>query len=85
MELLVKIVSLVQPLQSNASKVYTLNLHNVTMEDAGEYICMAENPTGQTVQSAWLEVLPGKMLKSLFFSDLCTLIKTYLSLKLITQ
>lgn len=59
-ELLIKRIPLVQPLQSNASKVYTLNLHNVTMEDAGEYVCMAENPTGQTMQSAWLEVLPGR-------------------------
>lgn len=56
----IKIMSLLQPLQSNASKVYVLNLHNVTVEDAGEYICMAQNPTGQTMQSAWLEVLPGK-------------------------
>lgn len=53
-------------LQSNASKVYTLNLHNVTTEDAGEYICMAENPTGQVMQSAWLEVLPGKRFKRVF-------------------
>lgn len=60
MGLLIKRIPLVQPLQSNASKVYTLNLHNVTMEDAGEYVCMAENPTGQTMQSAWLEVLPGR-------------------------
>lgn len=59
-ELLIKIISVVQPLQNNASKVYVLNLHSVTMEDAGEYICMAENPTGQTMQSAWLQVLPGK-------------------------
>lgn len=54
--------SRVQPLQSNASKVYVLNLHNVTMEDAGEYVCMAESPTGQSLQSAWLEVLPGRKL-----------------------
>lgn len=60
MELVVKIMSLVQPLQSNASKVYVLNLHNITVEDAGEYMCMAESPTGQTIQSAWLVVLPGK-------------------------
>lgn len=59
-ELHIEIMSVVQPMQSNASKVYMLNLHNVTMEDAGEYICMAENPTGQMMQSAWLEVLPGK-------------------------
>lgn len=53
-----------QALQSNASKVNTLHLSNITLEDAGEYICMAESThTGQTVQamqSAWLEVLPGE-------------------------
>lgn len=53
-------------LQSNASKVYTLHLTNITLEDAGEYICMAESTqSGQTVQamqSAWLEVLPGTLL-----------------------
>lgn len=59
-ELLINRLPLVQPLQSNASKVYTLNLHNVTAEDAGEYVCMAQNPTGRSVQSAWLEVLPGE-------------------------
>lgn len=49
-----------QALQSNASKVYTLDLHNVTTDDAGEYVCVAESTTGQVMQSAWLEVLPGK-------------------------
>lgn len=55
-----------QALQSNASKVNTLHLSNITLEDAGEYICMAESThAGQTVQalqSAWLEVLPGETL-----------------------
>lgn len=53
-----------QALQSNASKVNTLDLSNITLEDAGEYICMAENAhagrTVQAMQSAWLEVLPGE-------------------------
>uniref|UniRef100_A0A8C2X360 Fibroblast growth factor receptor 4 n=1 Tax=Cyclopterus lumpus TaxID=8103 RepID=A0A8C2X360_CYCLU len=53
-------------LQSNASKVNTLHLSNITPEDAGEYICMAENThEGQAVQamqSAWLEVLPGTII-----------------------
>lgn len=44
----------------------TLHLSNITLEDAGEYICMAENThAGQTVQamqSAWLEVLAGETL-----------------------
>lgn len=55
-----------QALQNNASKVNVLRLANVTLEDAGEYICMAENTQAgqavQAVQSAWLEVLPGKEL-----------------------
>lgn len=48
------------------SKVNTLHLSNISLEDAGEYICVAENShAGQAVQamqSAWLEVLPGKRL-----------------------
>lgn len=54
----------VQALQSNASKMNTLYLSNVTMDDAGEYICMAESTHGghsvQAMQSAWLDVLPGE-------------------------
>lgn len=57
-------LSYVQALQNNASKVNTLDLSNITLEDAGEYICMAENAHGgravQAMQSAWLEVLPGE-------------------------
>lgn len=53
-----------QVLQSNGSKVHTLHLSNITMEDAGEYICMAESIHGgqtvQAMQSAWLDVLPGE-------------------------
>lgn len=59
-------VSPTQALQSNLSKVNTLHLSNVTMEDAGEYMCMAETThkghTLQTMHSAWLDVLPGKHL-----------------------
>jgi len=48
--------------------VNTLHLSNVTLEDAGEYICLAENShAGQAVQamqSAWLQVLPGTTLSS---------------------
>ncbi|XP_061607168.1 fibroblast growth factor receptor 4 [Phyllopteryx taeniolatus] len=54
------------PLRSNASKVNTLHLSNISMEDAGEYICMAENKHGgktvQAMQSAWLDVLPGTII-----------------------
>lgn len=52
-------------LQSNISKVNSLSLSNVSLEDTGEYICMAETTTQaghqlQSMQSAWLQVLPGK-------------------------
>ncbi|KAI9531963.1 Fibroblast growth factor receptor 4 [Dissostichus eleginoides] len=54
------------PLQINASKVNTLHLSNITLEDAGEYLCMAEGShAGQAVQAmqaAWLDVLPGIIL-----------------------
>ena len=57
-------LSSTQALQSNASKVYTLHLFNITVEDAGEYVCMAESvhagETVQAMQSAWLDVLPGE-------------------------
>ncbi|XP_023268834.1 fibroblast growth factor receptor 4 [Seriola lalandi dorsalis] len=53
-------------LQSNASKVNTLHLSNITSEDAGEYICMAESTHGgqavQAMQAAWLDVLPGTII-----------------------
>uniref|UniRef100_A0A6Q2Y2U0 Fibroblast growth factor receptor 4 n=1 Tax=Esox lucius TaxID=8010 RepID=A0A6Q2Y2U0_ESOLU len=54
-------------LQSNISKVNTLSLDNVSLEDAGEYICMAETDTHarhqtQSMQSAWLQVLPGTLI-----------------------
>uniref|UniRef100_A0A665XAR9 Fibroblast growth factor receptor 4 n=1 Tax=Echeneis naucrates TaxID=173247 RepID=A0A665XAR9_ECHNA len=58
-------LSSVQALQSNASKVNTLHLSNITAEDAGEYICVAESTHGgqavKAMQSAWLDVLPGEM------------------------
>ncbi|XP_068600440.1 fibroblast growth factor receptor 4 [Brachionichthys hirsutus] len=53
-------------LQSKGSKINTLHLSNISLEDAGEYICLAENThSGQAVQamqSAWLEVLPGTII-----------------------
>ncbi|KAJ8385406.1 hypothetical protein AAFF_G00189320 [Aldrovandia affinis] len=45
------------PLLKNVSKVNILPLTNITLEDAGEYICRAENSVLQSTQSAWLHVL----------------------------
>ncbi|KAJ0061745.1 hypothetical protein NL108_008296, partial [Boleophthalmus pectinirostris] len=50
------------PLQNNGTKTYSLHLSNITAEDGGEYICLAQSVhQGQTVQameSAWLQVIP---------------------------
>lgn len=45
------------PLLDNVFKVNVLPLVNVTLEDAGEYICMVKNSAGWTSNSAWVEVL----------------------------
>ncbi|CAH2277346.1 fibroblast growth factor receptor 4 [Pelobates cultripes] len=42
----------------NTSEVEVLQLRNVSMEDAGEYTCLAGNSIGLSYQSAWLTVLP---------------------------
>lgn len=44
----------------NSSEVEVLYLRNVSMEDAGEYTCLAGNSIGLSYQSAWLTVLPGE-------------------------
>ncbi|XP_025047569.1 fibroblast growth factor receptor 4 isoform X2 [Alligator sinensis] len=43
----------------NSSGIEVLYLRNVSMEDAGEYTCLAGNSIGLSHQSAWLTVLPG--------------------------
>ncbi|TRY57851.1 hypothetical protein DNTS_017650 [Danionella cerebrum] len=45
------------PLLDDLSKVNILPLVNISLEDAGEYVCKAENSVGQTVRSAWVHVL----------------------------
>lgn len=44
----------------NMSEVEVLYLSKVTMEDAGEYTCLAGNSIGFAHQSAWLTVISGK-------------------------
>lgn len=44
----------------NMSEVEVLYLSKVTMEDAGEYTCLAGNSIGYAHQSAWLTVISGK-------------------------
>uniref|UniRef100_A0A6I8RI54 Fibroblast growth factor receptor n=1 Tax=Xenopus tropicalis TaxID=8364 RepID=A0A6I8RI54_XENTR len=44
----------------NTSEVEVLHLRNITMEDAGEYTCLAGNSIGLSHQSAWLIVLPSE-------------------------
>lgn len=45
----------------NMSEVEVLYLSKVTMEDAGEYTCLAGNSIGFAHQSAWLTVISGKL------------------------
>uniref|UniRef100_A0A8B9JB68 Fibroblast growth factor receptor n=1 Tax=Astyanax mexicanus TaxID=7994 RepID=A0A8B9JB68_ASTMX len=44
----------------NSTDVEVLTLHNVSLDDAGEYMCQVSNYLGQVNQSGWLTVLPGK-------------------------
>lgn len=43
------------------SEVEVLYLSKVTMEDAGEYTCLAGNSIGFAHQSAWLTVISGEL------------------------
>lgn len=60
-----------QPLLDNVFKVNVLPLVNVTLEDAGEYICMVKNSAGWTSNSAWVEVLTGEPFYSFFLKIFC--------------
>ncbi|XP_064182452.1 fibroblast growth factor receptor 4-like isoform X1 [Anguilla rostrata] len=46
----------------NMSELEVLYLPNVSMEDSGEYTCLAGNSIGFSHQSAWLTVLPEELL-----------------------
>ncbi|XP_016334270.1 fibroblast growth factor receptor 4-like, partial [Sinocyclocheilus anshuiensis] len=50
-------VKIVKTGSLNMSEVEVLYLTNITMEDAGEYTCLAGNSIGFSHQSAWLTVL----------------------------
>jgi len=54
------LISCVQTGSLNMSDVEVLYLSKVTMEDAGEYTCLAGNSIGFSYQSAWLTVLSGE-------------------------
>uniref|UniRef100_A0A8C5RDZ6 Fibroblast growth factor receptor n=1 Tax=Laticauda laticaudata TaxID=8630 RepID=A0A8C5RDZ6_LATLA len=53
-------VQILKTADINSSEVEVLYLQNVTMEDAGEYTCLAGNSIGLSYQSAWLTVLPDE-------------------------
>uniref|UniRef100_A0A8C1RQH6 Fibroblast growth factor receptor n=1 Tax=Cyprinus carpio TaxID=7962 RepID=A0A8C1RQH6_CYPCA len=53
-------VKIVKTGSLNMSEVEVLYLTNITMEDAGEYTCLAGNSIGFSHQSAWLTVLSAK-------------------------
>lgn len=62
------------------SEVEVLYLTNITMEDAGEYTCLAGNSIGFSFQSAWLTVLSGKSRKCLYNCKLYKLVRVHLLL-----
>ncbi|XP_058236867.1 fibroblast growth factor receptor 2 isoform X4 [Hemibagrus wyckioides] len=43
----------------NSTDVEVLTLHNVSLDDAGEYMCHVSNYIGRVNQSGWLTVLPA--------------------------
>uniref|UniRef100_UPI003D9C91A6 fibroblast growth factor receptor 4 precursor n=1 Tax=Danio rerio TaxID=7955 RepID=UPI003D9C91A6 len=51
------VLTALTPLLENLSKVNIFPLVNISLEDAGEYVCKAENSAGQATRSAWVEVL----------------------------
>lgn len=53
-------LSILQTGSLNMSEVEVLYLSKITMEDAGEYTCLAGNSIGFAHQSAWLTVISGK-------------------------
>lgn len=53
--------SIVQTGSLNMSEVEVLYLSKITMEDAGEYTCLAGNSIGFAHQSAWLTVISGEL------------------------
>lgn len=53
-------IRVVQTGSLNMSEVEVLYLSKVTMEDAGEYTCLAGNSIGFAYQSAWLTVISGE-------------------------
>nr|XP_056707198.1 fibroblast growth factor receptor 4 isoform X2 [Euleptes europaea] len=53
----------------NSSEVEVLYLRNVSMEDAGEYTCLAGNSIGLSYQSAWLTVLPEELVQEVNAPD----------------
>uniref|UniRef100_A0A3B4ADF6 Fibroblast growth factor receptor n=1 Tax=Periophthalmus magnuspinnatus TaxID=409849 RepID=A0A3B4ADF6_9GOBI len=52
----------------NMSEVEVLHLAKVTLEDAGEYTCLAGNSIGFAHQSAWLTVLSGNYSKNFYYT-----------------
>uniref|UniRef100_A0A672JBB6 Fibroblast growth factor receptor n=1 Tax=Salarias fasciatus TaxID=181472 RepID=A0A672JBB6_SALFA len=52
----------------NMSEVEVLYLSKVTMEDAGEYTCLAGNSIGFAHQSAWLTVISGRRHRTILYS-----------------
>uniref|UniRef100_A0A672RY12 Fibroblast growth factor receptor 4 n=1 Tax=Sinocyclocheilus grahami TaxID=75366 RepID=A0A672RY12_SINGR len=64
----------------NMSEVEVLYLTNITMEDAGEYTCLAGNSIGFSHQSAWLTVLSGRLRGTTKYTDIIIYASGFLAL-----
>ncbi|KAH8419619.1 hypothetical protein KR222_009886, partial [Zaprionus bogoriensis] len=67
---------LVQILFANKDEPQVLRLGNVQLEDAGWYICVAENRVGRTVAAAYLEVIPPEATTTTTTTTAATTAKT---------
>uniref|UniRef100_A0AAR2LXN2 Fibroblast growth factor receptor n=1 Tax=Pygocentrus nattereri TaxID=42514 RepID=A0AAR2LXN2_PYGNA len=64
----------------NMSEVEVLYLTNITLEDAGEYTCLAGNSIGFSYQSAWLTVLSEMDLMETKYTDIIIYASGFLAL-----
>ncbi|XP_070595026.1 fibroblast growth factor receptor 4 isoform X2 [Erythrolamprus reginae] len=63
-------VQILKTADINSSEVEVLYLQNVTLEDAGEYTCLAGNSIGLSYQSAWLTILPDKEVEEVYAPEI---------------
>lgn len=61
------IVNIYALYQTDAENSGELTLHDITHDDEGWYSCVVANSLGSTAASAYLHVIDGEFVYSLFF------------------